>query len=59
MSKFSVPSRENGADSILDLGLLEAPEKAQVTVTFVSTLGNHDKQVCSELVVPAGHFVSF
>ncbi len=26
-------SRENGADSILDLGLLEAPEKAQVNPT--------------------------
>lgn len=28
--------RENGADSILDLGLLEAPEKAQVSFSSLS-----------------------
>lgn len=32
------PLRENGADSILDLGLLEAPEKSQVSSSSVSSL---------------------
>lgn len=29
---FDFPPRENGADSILDLGVLDTPEKAQVSV---------------------------
>lgn len=35
---FLVFFRENGADSILDLGLLEAPEKAQVGSKSVFSL---------------------
>lgn len=30
-----VSFRENGADSILDLGLLEAPEKSQVNSVLI------------------------
>lgn len=50
-------SRENGADSILELGLLEAPEKAQVNETFISTPDSPIKEVNSELTVPPSHFV--
>lgn len=32
---LSVSLRENGADSILDLGLLEAPEKSQVNSVLI------------------------
>lgn len=58
-SSKSVSSRENGADSILELGLLEAPEKAQVNETFISTPDSPIKKVNSELTVPASHFVYF
>lgn len=54
----SVSSRENGADSILDLGLLEAPEKAQVHETSISTPDNTVKQVNSGRIVPESHFTS-
>lgn len=57
--KNSVSSRENGADSILDLGLLEAPEKAQVSETFILTGDSPVKQGHSMLFVPACNFVCF